>query len=621
VLSTSTLYAKSQPAAAGETEELVVTGTYNKESSTRLSSSISVIDQQSIQRLNKSNLIDVLRTIPGVLVEEQGGPGGLVSVSLRGGESNFTLVMVDGIELNDPTNTRGGSFDFGTLNLETVVRIEVARGPQSAIYGSGALSGAINIITTAFSATHQQSIHSQGGEKGLWKAALTANGEFDNLGYNLKLSTRDSGEPIPGSQQNGDDMTVALKYSTDQQQLRFHYRYADGERSSFPEESGGPLLAASQDLYRSDFNDKSLLLSWSFAASQHWQSTVKASHFEHQESYDSPGIVPYTAIPPYGADIEFSRKNLQWINRLGSQQMWANIGADYRREKGQSEGQVDFGFIIPTQFSLDRSSYGAFIDLNAMLTEHSLIQASIRADNADSAATQTSYKLGMRHSFNTSFVLWANWGQAYKLPSFFALGDSLTGNPDLVAETAESWDITAQWQFSNNRLRMTYFTNHFEQLVTFDNTSFRNINSEPIDSKGIELQWHWQAPSTPLSLQSHITYTDIERQDKSIQLTNRPRWKGGLSLFWQSNEYTHITIDYQYTGRQFSGSQHSGIGSYYELEQIQRVDCAINWELTPKLSVKGAIDNIFEQNYQTSVGFPAPGRSIRLGFNLKFGRI
>ena len=124
-----------------EIETVVVTGSYAPLPAADLPAVVSVLDRDMLSALNKRSVAEVLRTVPGLLVEEQGGAGGLTAVSIRGGESNFTLVMVDGVALNDPTNSRGGGYDFNNLDPATVERIEVVRGSQSAIYGSDAPGG------------------------------------------------------------------------------------------------------------------------------------------------------------------------------------------------------------------------------------------------------------------------------------------------------------------------------------------------------------------------------------------------------------------------------------------------------------------------------------------------
>ena len=139
ILIMSVLAGASEAASGPAIEDVLVTGTLAPQLA--LTSSVSVLDTEQILALNKTTVADLLKTLPGLLVEKQGGPGGLTAVSIRGGESNFTLVLIDGVAVNDPTNFRGGGFDFANLNPNMVDRIEVVRGAQSAIYGSDALVG------------------------------------------------------------------------------------------------------------------------------------------------------------------------------------------------------------------------------------------------------------------------------------------------------------------------------------------------------------------------------------------------------------------------------------------------------------------------------------------------
>ena len=150
------------PQAGSALEEMLVTGAYSP--LPVLTASTTVLDAPQIEALNKRNLAGLLQTVPGLLVEEQGGPGGLTAVSVRGGESNFTLVLLDGVPVNDPTNSRGGSFDFANLNSALIERIEVVRGPRSSIYGSDALAGVINIVTRREESGHRYHVHVEGGE-------------------------------------------------------------------------------------------------------------------------------------------------------------------------------------------------------------------------------------------------------------------------------------------------------------------------------------------------------------------------------------------------------------------------------------------------------------------------
>src|SRR6056297_3318509 len=198
------------PAMPGEPalESVLVTGSYAPRA--ELTASVSVLDADTIQALNKRTLAGVLKTVPGLLVEEQGGPGGLTAVSVRGGEANFTLVLLDGVPINDPTNTRGGGFDFADLNPALVQRIEVVRGAQSAIYGSDALAGVINIITQRPREEASQSLYVEGGSDDFANLQLAATGRTDAFDYALELSTRDDGEPTPGSERKSDNLGLRV---------------------------------------------------------------------------------------------------------------------------------------------------------------------------------------------------------------------------------------------------------------------------------------------------------------------------------------------------------------------------------------------------------------------------
>ena len=179
---------------------MLVTGNYSPASS--LTASVSVIDTPTIRSLNKRNLAELLKTVPGLLIEEQGGPGGLSAVSVRGGEANFTLVLVDGVPVNDPTNTRGGGFDFSNLDSALVERVEIVRGAQSAIYGSDALAGVINVITRRPVEGHRQQLRLEVGEDDLLRYGLNAQGKSDAFEYSVELSSRDDGELVRGSERD-----------------------------------------------------------------------------------------------------------------------------------------------------------------------------------------------------------------------------------------------------------------------------------------------------------------------------------------------------------------------------------------------------------------------------------
>jgi vitamin B12 transporter len=594
-------------------EDVLVTGAYSPQAA--LTSSVSVLDSEQIAALNKTTLADLLKTLPGILVEEQGGPGGLTAVSIRGGEANFTLVLVDGVEVNDPTNFRGGGFDFANLNPRMVDRIEVVRGAQSSIYGSDALAGVINIITRRPQEGHHQSVSAEFGEHDYSDLGLSALGSVGDFNYTLQLASRDDGEPVPDSTRKSDSANLRLGWQpASGHDLNIGYRYLDGKRKTYPEQSGGPQYALIDTLDRSDYTQKILSVDWAVQVSSLWRSAIMANRFNAEDSYRSPGIFPFSEVPPNVADSDFTRDQLQWVNSLQLAQGYTvNIGADYRHEEGESEGYLEFfGTRSPTDFDLDRDATGIFTGFTASPFEALLLQGSVRYDDPEDFDSETTWKAGAKYTPGGGVTLAANWGEAYKLPSFFALGHALVGNPDLRPEQGESWDIGVAWESTDTlRLEATWFDNDFRDLVDFDDETFRNVNRKNVQTSGVELQADWQAHDA-VSLRTQATYTDIDVKNEDTVLTGRSEWAASAVARWHIAEHWHTALDYQYVGEQWASSRHTGEQVTEKLDNYYRLDWVLRWQLARAWELKMSVDNILDEDYETAVGFSAPSREFRL---------
>lgn len=597
-------------------EELLVTGSYSPRAA--VTSSVSVLEGPQIAALNKRTLADLLKTIPGVLVEEQGGAGGLSAVSIRGGEANFTLVLVDGVAVNDPTNTRGGGFDFANLNSTLVERIEVVRGAASAVYGSDALAGVINIITRRPRHGHTQALTLGAGGDGYGDYSATALGRADTLAYTLEIARRDDGNSVPGSERDSDSATIRLGWQPNTRHaLDLRFRYLDGERSSYPEQSGGPRFALLDDLDHAAYQDKILAASWAVQLREGWRSRLVMTRFEHEEDYLSPGIPPFFEVPPNGAETDFRRDKLQWVNSLEvGPGVKLDIGGDYQDEHGESVGYVEyFGSRSATDFLLERSSVGVFAAILTQPVEGLLLDGGLRYDDAQGFSAEVSPKVGMSLEITPGTRFSANWAEAFKLPSFFALGHALVGNPELEPEQVQGWDVGLAWEGgAGQRLAATGFFNDFSDLVDFDDETFRNVNRQQVETRGVELEALWPV-ATDITIQANGTYTEIDVKGEDTVLTGRPEWSAGLLLGWQVAAQWHTTLDYRYTGRQWAISRHTGGEVAARLSAYHRVDWALQWQPTRRWQFKLAIDNLLGETYATAIGFPAPERTLRFGIH------
>ena len=180
--------------ASAAPENIIVTAT--RLGGEQAGSNVSVIDEETIQARNPGSVVDLLRDFPGLFVQQSGGRGSVVSLFTRGAKPNFTLVLLDGVKANDPTNTRGGSYDFSTLDLNDIERIEFVRGPASAVYGSDAVGGVINIISRRGGALPDAALTAEGGSFGFVRAAGHAGGPIGGATGNIQGRIRKIWRPV-----------------------------------------------------------------------------------------------------------------------------------------------------------------------------------------------------------------------------------------------------------------------------------------------------------------------------------------------------------------------------------------------------------------------------------------
>lgn len=599
------------------TEELIVTGSYSPVTNEQLSSSVSVINKEQLLQLSNHSLIDALRQIPSLWVEEQGGPGGITSIALRGAEANHTLVLLDGVQLNDPTNTRGGAFDLNGINIEAIERIEIIRGAQSAVYGSDALAGVIHIITQT-PGKKTTRLNASLGSDDYSSVGISTSGSIDKLGYAFSLQGKDAGEPLVGSTAKNTEFTSRLNWQQEAHAVNFSYRYFDGERTSFPEQSGGPEFAVGRELDSSDYKDQSAALSWTAQVNKSWKSKVSANWYQRDEDTWSPGISPFYEVPIQSSIIDFNRTQFSWINTLGDQQkFWANLGIETKKEDGNSAGYLYSADAYPNNFALERQIDSAFVNLNAYADENWLIQASIRRDDADGFDANDSSQIGTKYMLNDNWSLFANWGEGFKLPSFFALGHVIVGNTDLQPETVTTRDAGFEFNKNSFNARVSYFDHHYRNLIDFDSESFKNVNRSRVETSGVESEFNWQVQQN-LSLRAHATYTDIDMMSSDNHLLGRPQVAYGTSVNYTLNDAWSFNAQYLRVDERFAVSRYTGADVEETLSAYNRFEASAHWKLNSQLQLGLSLENLTDENYYTDIGFPAAGRSAKINVKLNF---
>lgn len=592
-------------------ENIIVTGSYSAVEQAQITSSAFVVERAALLALSSNSVVDALRQLPSLWVESQGGPGGLTSIVMRGAESNHTLVLVDGVQLNDPTNTRGGSVDLNQINIQSIKRIEIIRGAQSSIYGSDALAGVIHIITMEPGSETEVNAFATIGSDSYYTYGAGISGSVDSLGYSLKAQMKDAGEPLRGSTAENSDVVAKLNWLSDNHQVDFSYRYFDGENTTYPEQSGGPEFAQSDALDSSDYRNQQVAINWQWQINPLWKSRVSSTWFNREDDYQSPGIVPYSSVPANGAKTDFTRTSTTWVNTIGDQELlWVNTGLETKKEQGISDGYLDIGFLLPTTFDLDRRIDSAFFSVNTIITERLLLQASVRHDDAQGFNADQSIQLGARYQLtdNLSFLL--NRGEGFKLPSFFALGHTLVGNPDLQPESSVTMEVGLEWQSKQLSASINYFDNEYRNLVDFDAELFTNVNRASVDISGIDGHVQWQSINKHWQVNGQFNYSDIEAPNP---LNGRPEMTLGSAVGYHPDGSLSYNFQVLWVDERYATTLYTGEVQQQTLDSYVRLDANVQYQYNPNWQLSLQLTNLTNSDYQDDIGFVANGPAFYLG--------
>jgi len=599
-------------------DSTIVTASRLNMSVENLTQTIEVITSDDIERLWAASATEVLRQVPGTNVIQQGGRGGTSSLLLRGGEPNFTVVLIDGIKVNDSTNTSGGSYSLNSLEQAQISRVEIAFGAMSPLYGSDALSGVANFITKG--AESGSSVSVEAGTQGYGSASAFYGGTLGSIDSGLGVyATNDDGD-VEGSEYESKGLNG--KFATEfggAGTAGLSLGYQEIESTSFPEDSGGPDLAVIRDVDTRDVEEGRIGLDLGYVFAGQWQTNLFASYYSRDEDYVSPGIAPgvLDGVPPNSADTDFDRTQVRaTVGRDFANNVAGLIGAEWQNESGKSIGVIDIGFPLPTDFELDRDTLSAFAEASVEAGSF-VFQGAIRWDDPDEIESEVTGRLGALYKFSDGLTeLRANWGTGFKAPSFFALAHPLVGNPDLKSETGESIDMSIRHQFEKyaGAAEFGIFRNEYEDLIDFDNDLFINVNRDEVVTQGAEAAGEI-SPAPGLTLRAHVTYLDTDIKDSDENLRGRPEWRGGLIIDWQFLPGWRWVTSALALDDFYESSVPTGDVS---LDGYTRVDTSVSWQATEAISIGVAIDNLLDKDYYEAVGFPAAGIRGRIGAKYSF---
>ncbi len=617
---------QAEEAAVTTLDPILVTGSAHPTRLHRTTQSHTIITKNQFTPLQPNRLSSILQHIPGIHIDETGARGGISSIYLRGADPNFTLIMLDGIPLNDSTNQRGGSVDLSTIPIDHITRVEIVRGPLSAFYGSEAMAGAINLVTKSHAKDSNVHVLVEGGRFDSRKGLVQGSGSVGPFSANLSYSHSRNEEQV--EKDAFSQHAVGWNFSMDSKSdwdIRLTGLYSDSSVRSFPEGSGGPELAILRETEQRKTHTFLAGLTASLRAPSHWHHQVFLSISRRSQDIDNPGVLSTPSlfrIPPTRFTTDYHRYQTRLTETWDITQHWTfSLGGQLTHEQGTRDGTQDLSSFggrsnEPVDFSLDRTFGGTFIELTSTAWEKLTLNTGARVNLSENVQPNVSPRFSARYQLLPLLHIRGAYGKGFKLPSIASLGDPIIGNPSLKPETSTGWDIGLQYHTPNKELTVTieYFQNSFQRLVDLDpdllnQGIFQLTNLDEARTKGWEV-FLTLTPKAPISFQANLTYLTTRVKETGTSLRNRPKWRGGLGLTFHafpnltlSSRVTFVSsrLDFQVP------TQSTRVGGY------AKADATFTYRPIPAWRWYAAVENFTNTSYEEFRGFPAPPFTFRLG--------
>lgn len=634
-VATSSATAQATPRDTTMLPTSIVTATRLPGAVETQTATVTVLNGASLRAEGITHLGDALRRVPGLAVVRQSGFGSPTSLFMRGGQSNYVRLLVDGVPVNEP----GGTLDLGRITLDDVERIEVVRGPASVLYGSEAVTGVIQVFTRAGSGTPGRSAEVGGGSYGARRAALGAGGAVGDLGWTLRGDHHASNGFLPFNNAYRNDGLVASlgMLGSPRTDARLTARY---NASTYQYPTGSDGSVGDRNAERTEHR---LLLGvdaghrWTDRVESRLQLAFNELHPRTSDgaddASDSTGFYGYFAK----ATVARHQADLRTTVRLGTAQR-ISAGAEFARdaERGSSLSQSQFGD-FPGEFRATRENRALYAQALGDAGRWSYTLGGRLDDNSAFGAFTTA-RAGLAYRLSESLRLRASAGSAFKAPNFFenfASGFTV-GNPDLEPEQARSAELGVEAEFSRFTLRATGFVQRFTNLIQYTGTPPARgdpnyFNIAAANAGGLELELGLPEIAG-VSASAGYTWTDTRVVDAGFnagtsanfvtggRLLRRPEHMASLRLSRAVGAAGAVGMTIVRTGEREDRDFSTFPAGIDFLAPYTTVDASADLAMPASL-LRGAriqlrAENLANIRYEQVSGFATPGRTLYAGLKL-----
>jgi vitamin B12 transporter len=609
-------------------EEVVVTATRTTSTLEKIGgSSVTIITAEDIEAKQQASLKEILRGAPGIDMVSDGSPGSRTAVFLRGADSDETLVLIDGIMLNDSADPNRRA-DLANITVDNIERIEIVRGPLSALYGSNATAGVINIITKKGSG--KPSIHAgvEGGSYEAWKAYVGASGSLNKFNYSLSAART---ETEGFSSANADNNRIPHGNNTSEK---------DGWANTNFSGRLGVSLTPSSDLnavfrYMKSEIDLDAWAWWPLGYALDGQSVngIKDQNTENEQLLGKISLKSLLFDDFFESNIyvQGAKQERKTLDDFGNS-FWSGKNWELGWEGGLYflSDNLSFG----ASYFEEKTTINSFSDIddkkadtkslwiqNQLFIGESLdLVAGVRVDKHKRFGSKIIYRIAPAYTLSkTNTVLKANYGTGFRAPSLYELFIPVYGNPGLEPEESVGWDVSFEQTFDDHKITFgaTYFDSRYKNRI--GNDPFTFVYSQlpgNTDISGVEISTDWQATD---DLAISLNYSYLSTEDPAGErLVRRPDNKYSLNFRYRLLEKGLINADVIWVDERdpiVSATDKDG-NSVTTLDSYTRVNISARYALNDRFQIYGRIDNLFDEEYEEAWSYATPSLSGYIG--LKF---
>ena len=599
------------PAAAQEADEdIVVTASGFEQPRGETGQAISVIDAERLETLQVVSIADALQTLPGVRIAQRGPVGSQTSAFIRGGNSSQTLVLIDGVRINDPSSPNA-AFDFGALLTGNVGRVELLRGPNSIIWGSQAIGGVVNIQSLApteafvargsaeygYADTVRSSVNLS-GTSGMFEGSV-GGGYYSSDGISA-LAAGSERDGYRNWSANG-RLKVNLAEGI---ALDFRGYYNDGRI-----EYDSPFGVGANGLPVSDNTQFLGYIGASFdLADGRWRNRISYARTDVERVGTDPVVFSFNNF-----DVEGSIDRYEYHTSFDVIDAVTLVGGV---EHERTYASTSFEGAAP-DVARNRVTSG-FAQAIVRPLNGLTLTGGVRHDDYSDYGVQTTLGGNVAYTPNDGMtVLRATYGEGFRAPTL-SEGQPPFGNPALRPETARNVDVGVEQYLLDRRVQLgvTYFNRRSTDLIAFSTVTFQSENIDRVKTEGVEVALALR-PTDRIDIQASYTLTDaINRSvggNFGKRLALRPENIASVTADWQSPWGVSVGASLLMVGDSFDNASNSRRLDGYALVGLR---AAV--PLMDGVELFGRVDNLFDASYETVAGYGTYRRSAYAGVRGRF---